>query len=87
MQFAQRSLRLGFAGVAAPARKRPLRGVRTQGFRAPGQQKRRSVAGLGFRQRNRYRGPLQRRLRLAAEGGPRERRAELCDFPPRGIVK
>ena len=86
MEFAQRGLRLRLAGVAAPARQRPLGGVRTQTCGAAGQEKRGARAGLGLGEGNGDGGALQRGLRLAG-GRPREGRAELCDIPPGGIVK
>ena len=64
MQLAQRGLRLRLAVVAASSGQRPLRGVRTQGRRTAGQQKRRPSAGLGFRQRNGHRGAFQSGGRL-----------------------
>ena len=66
MKLAQRGLRLRLAMVAAPARQRPLGGVRTQGRGAAGQQKRRPPAGLGFRQRDGHGSAFQLRLRVAA---------------------
>jgi hypothetical protein len=86
VQLTQRGLRLRLAGVAAPARQRPLGGVRTQGRGAAGQQKRRATACLGFRQRDGYRRAFKPGLRVTRRR-PRECRAELCDIPPGGIVK
>ena len=86
MKLAQRGLRLRLAGVAAPARQRPLGRMGAQARGAPGQQKRRSRARLGLGERDGDRGPLQRgrdRTRRCA----RERGTELCNIPPGGIVK
>ena len=86
MQFAQRGLRLGLAGIAAPARQRPLRAMGTQAGAAAGEQERgaaaRSFSVSVIATAARFSaGPASRR-RFAGE-----RRAELCDIPPGGIVE
>ena len=84
MQFAQRGLRLRLAFVAAAARQRPLRAVGAQRGGAAGQQKP-GFAAVRAGERDRDRGALQKRRGLV--GQARERRAQLCDIPPGGIIK
>ena len=86
MKLAQRRLRLGFAGVAAPARQRPLRANGRAGSPRAGSAGTPCPRRIAFGERDGDRGPLQRGRRLAGRRA-RERGAELCDIPPGGIVK
>ncbi len=58
----------------------------TQAGATAGQQERCAAAVIAFGQRDRDRRAFQRRRRIDGCEA-RERRAELCDIPPGGIVK